>query len=378
MSVVVIGGGLAGLNAALIVQEAGLDVELYEASDNVGGRVRTDYIDGYTLDHGFQLINDSYSELHRLDVIRELNLVPISRTIDVMTPLGVTSISDPRSKVINAAFSPLGSLLEKFAFIRYMNSTSRVAESCEQEMVRMGLGDMYLNVLKPFLRGVFLTDLTDVDASYAKDVISTFIRGKSALPQAGAGVLSEALAARIENIHLNHRVTTLNEFAGKKIIIATDAHTASALLGTSDDIRWASSTTWYHSLPTGQITDINLRISSADTPLVNSIALSNTVSDYAPASHTLISTTSLNDLTDEEVQCELLKFWGVTGFTLIKKYSIQNSLPIFQPGQHQNARTSMVRESVFIAGDYLSASTQNAALLSGRLAATELLATLER
>ena len=63
MSYVVIGGGLAGISAALTLQDAGESVELYEASDDLGGRVRSDYIDGYILDRGFQLINSGYSEL---------------------------------------------------------------------------------------------------------------------------------------------------------------------------------------------------------------------------------------------------------------------------------------------------------------------------
>jgi phytoene dehydrogenase-like protein len=60
MSSVVIGGGLAGLSAALTLQEAGETVELFEESDAIGGRVRSDYLDGYILDRGFQLINAGY------------------------------------------------------------------------------------------------------------------------------------------------------------------------------------------------------------------------------------------------------------------------------------------------------------------------------
>ena len=67
--VVVIGAGLAGLAAARVLQNAGRQVTVLEASDGVGGRVRTDVVDGFVLDRGFQIVLTSYPELHRqLDV----------------------------------------------------------------------------------------------------------------------------------------------------------------------------------------------------------------------------------------------------------------------------------------------------------------------
>ncbi len=82
-SVVVIGGGLAGLSAALTLQEAGREVEIYEGSDRVGGRVASDHIDGFILDRGFQLINANYPELKRLDLIGQLDFQTASRSIDI-------------------------------------------------------------------------------------------------------------------------------------------------------------------------------------------------------------------------------------------------------------------------------------------------------
>ena len=102
MSYVVIGGGLAGISAALTLQDAGESVELYEASDDLGGRVRSDYIDGYILDRGFQLINSGYSELKRLKVIPEIDFCKSDRTIDVITPFGILSIGDPRLHPLQA------------------------------------------------------------------------------------------------------------------------------------------------------------------------------------------------------------------------------------------------------------------------------------
>ena len=58
--VVVVGAGLAGLACATTLLRAGLDVVVVEASDAVGGRVRTDVVDGFRLDRGFQVLNTGY------------------------------------------------------------------------------------------------------------------------------------------------------------------------------------------------------------------------------------------------------------------------------------------------------------------------------
>jgi len=372
MSYVVIGGGLAGISAALTLQEAGESVELFEASDDLGGRVRSDYIDGYILDRGFQLINAGYSEIKRLGVIGEIDFCAADRTIDVITPFGISSIGDPRLHPVQALNSPLGSLSEKIAVLKFVGEKANGSISLRDSLLAAGTGDLYENVLKPFLRGVFLTDLENVDSSYGREIIKSFVAGKSGLPRAGAGALSEALGARVETVHLNAPVDSLEQFENKKIIVATGATTAQKLLGTSSTASFAHSHTWYHSVPAGVISSKRLRVTSTANPIVNSIALSNVVSQYAPADRTLISSTSIADISDDQALNEIAKFWGIapSEFALIKRYDIADSLPVFAPGSN-GVTATQVRENVFVAGDYMTAGSQNGALLSGRLAAME-------
>ncbi len=63
--VVVVGAGLAGLACAQDLARAGVECVVLEASDGVGGRVRTDAVDGYLLDRGFQILLTAYPEVRR-------------------------------------------------------------------------------------------------------------------------------------------------------------------------------------------------------------------------------------------------------------------------------------------------------------------------
>lgn len=375
MSYVVIGGGLAGISAAITLQEAGESVELYEGSDDLGGRVRSDYLDGFILDRGFQLINSGYPEIKRLSVIKEIDFCSADRTVDVVTPFGVSAIGDPRIHPIQAARSPLGTLAEKIALLSFVGDKPNSSISLRDALLASGTGDLYENLLKPFLRGVFLTELENVDSSYGRDILKSFVAGKSGLPKAGAGALSEALGARVENVILNAPIDSLGQFAGKKIILAADAATSARLAGISIDTAFADSYTWYHELPAGVVRSSRLRVTSTANPIVNSIALSNLISQYAPEGKTLISSTSIAAITDAEALNEISKFWGISPseFNLIKRYEIRNSLPIFRP-RAGGIRSARVNDNLFIAGDYLTSGSQNGALLSGRLAALESLA----
>jgi hypothetical protein len=96
---------------------------------------------------------------------------------------------------------------------------------------------------------------------------------------------------------------------------------------------------------------------------------------YAPVNRTLISTTTLEDIDESLINDQLSRFWSIDVelFELIKCYEIKDALPIFSPANLGRALSAKVSEGVYRAGDYLTAASQNGALLSGRLAAQELL-----
>lgn len=371
--VAIIGAGLAGLSAAITLHDAGCEVEVFESSDRVGGRVATDLIDGYRLDRGFQLINARYPELLRLNILPELDFTYASRTIDISLGEDLVSLGDPRTSPLSAFNPATGSIFTKLKFISYLASTSVSGRSVEDELLRFGT--LYQSVLKPFLSGVFLTSPANVDAVTGKEIVRSFISGKPGLPALGAGELAHALARRVERIHLNSRIDSLNQVKADAVIVATDLTTAAQLLDIPNVPKLAASTTWYHEVPLEMTQSNRLLIDGqARGPVINSIAISNMVPAYAPLGKTLLSSTTIEFASESEVRRHLATLWGTStsDWSLIAKYEIPKSLPIFGVGA-QGVQSAKIAENLYVAGDYRTAPSQNGALLAGRLAAQELL-----
>lgn len=381
---VVIGAGLAGLSAGLTLQEAGLAVTVIDGADRAGGRIATDVIDGFILDRGFQLINLNYPEIKRLGLANELDFKTAPRTVGICIGNKRFVIGDPRQAPLSAFSSKTGTLREKISFLKYLVTKPAADEDVQTHLLRCGTGGLYDKVLKPFLQGVFLTDPSQVSAVVGRELVGSFISGKSGIPADGVGVFSQTLAKRIIDLRLNTQVeeirgnrilTNHGEITATKIILATDLTTAAQLLDADQVSPLISATTWYHVAADAPSDSAEL-ILDADHrgPVVNSLVISNISKKYAPAGQHLISSTTITHASESEVRRQLAFMWGSSteNWRLIAKYEINSALPLFAPGK-TNAKSSKFNDVIYCAGDYLSAPSQNGALASGRLAAQELM-----
>ncbi|CAN2204386.1 Amine oxidase [Candidatus Nanopelagicaceae bacterium] len=381
---VVIGAGLAGLSAALTLQDAGADVAVLDASDRVGGRVASDLIDGFILDRGFQLVNLNYPEIKRWGIGEELDFKLAPRSVRVSYDGGHVSLGDPRNSPFSIFSKYSGSLDSKVGFLKYLLTSPRANESVEEQLLRCGTSDLYSKVLKPFLQGVFLADPARVSAVVGREVIGTFISGRSGVPANGVAALPQVLAKRVTNLQLNTRVeeirgnllvTNHGDITAQKVILATDLTTAGQLLGATQVTPLLSSTTWYHTTDLASSENAQLAVDSQNRgPVVNSIVISNLSANYAPAGQSLISSTTISHASESEVRRHLALLWGAAtaDWRFLAKYEIHSALPLFAPDA-QNIQSSRMSESIYRAGDYLTAPSQNGAMLSGRLAAQELM-----
>jgi hypothetical protein len=383
--VVIIGAGLAGMSAALRLQKAGREVVVLEATERAGGRVQSDLIDGFICDRGFQLINSKYPELVALDILAKLDFRFADRAINVAIDGQSHRLGDPRKYFGSVFNSATGSLLNKAALFKVLTGRPNPELSIDEYLIAAGLGKTFERVLRPFLRGVYLSDLSNISAPAGLEIIRTFINGKPGLPSRGVGALSGVMAKEISDLRLGVAVnsittgvvrTSSGEIQASEIIVATDSTTAAQLLDRGSVPKLAGCTTWYHSAPTAPVPHGQLIVDGQNRgAVINTLVISNFVSEYALAGKNLISTTTDTGITESEVRRHLATLYNCDNrdWELIAKYEIPAALPIGAKGISQPIQ-SRVRDGIYLAGDGQVTPSQNGALKSGRLAALAVLA----
>lgn len=376
--VLIIGAGLAGMSAAISLQEAGRDVQIIESSDRPGGRVTSDVIDGFICDRGFQLINANYPTLQELDVIKEIDFIRAPRVVEVSLGNDRRALGDPRVAPWTVLDKATGTIPEKLSLLRFLVGTPKENQSVED--VLKTSGSVYVRALRPFLQGVFLTDPKNVDARYGQSIIKSFVTGSIGVPRKGVAELSKALAARVNSITYGVQAdsfegkvikTSAGDYDSATVIVATDATTATQLLGLPEVPRMAGCITWYHAVANNPSGNGRLIVDGQNRgPIINSIVMSDISSSYAPLGQHLVSTTTDLGATESDVRRHLSFMWGMIthDWQLIAKYEIPAALPIQNVGRAltQNIKVS---ENVFVVGDHRAVPSQQGALFSGRLAA---------
>ena len=367
-SVVVVGAGLAGLTCAIYLQRSGASVTVLESSDRAGGRVKTDSVNGFLFDHGFQVINPSYSEIKRLDALSGLEFCEIFNDLRIVHESGEMKIGlSHLAKTLK-----IGSLSEKVSLAKFLLSSSKnktFGESGEK------FHSIYSQVLSPFLRGVFLTSPDQVRSDIASEIMRSFVFGRPGIPQGGVGQFSEKLAEQVLDLKLNFQVDEVKQGSvrgnfGKidcnEVVVATDLTTAAQMLDLGEIPKTLSSTTWYHST-IEEIPDANYLALDPKSPIVNSLVISKVSDIYAPAGVNLLSSTTLAPISESEVRKELSKIWkgDTRNWDLAARYEIKQSLPLRTDLEDLN-RVSKISEGIYIAGDHRSVPSQNGAMRSGR------------
>lgn len=411
--VVVIGAGLAGLAAARRIAVAGQSVVVLEASDNIGGRVRTDYVDGLILDRGFQLYNPSYDEGKRILDLNALNLQSLTSGLIVSIDGRHYKIADPRhepSWAVDSLLAPVGGIKNKLKFVQYAlkNAVGKQDfagfDQRTDQFLRRAFGkELTDKLLRPFFAGVFLEDELATSKRFFDVVLKTFIEGRPGVPANGMQEIPRQLAAQLPvgTVHLNTTVqsvkagqvqTSQGAISARAIIVATNPRSAAALLPGLNVPASHGVTTWYHvaDVPGDLITEGKGTLlvdgkrygtGHADPrrPVVNTVAISNAAPSYATDGRVLISSSALGVHHSTEAEAEIRRHLSLlyktptTQWQHVATYPVPDSLPAMN-APHDLERNPRLSDGVYIAGDYCDVSSINGAFHSGRRAAEAVLA----
>lgn len=205
--VLIIGGGLSGLSAATHLHAANLPFILLESSDGLGGRVRTDLVDGFLLDRGFQILLTAYPECRRLLDFPSLSLRPFYPGALVFHSGRFHRVSDPFRRPIDSLFSllnPIGSIPDKLrlGLHRLRASVSSVSSDHEttihSRLVALGLSPSIINrFFRPFLAGIFFDPELSTSSRLFDFIFQCLADGDNALPALGIGSIPDQLAANL-------------------------------------------------------------------------------------------------------------------------------------------------------------------------------------
>ncbi|XKK60714.1 FAD-dependent oxidoreductase [Streptomyces sp. ARC32] len=401
---VVVGAGLAGLACALDLCRAGWRVALLEASDGVGGRMRTDRRDGFLLDRGFQVFNTSYPQVKRRLNLRSLRLRPFTAGIVAHTPNGPVRLADPTrepgaagallpGRVFSARdLAALAALTVRDAVLPASAARRRTDSPTSAALSRAGVSDAVIaDILRPFLSGVFLEDRLETSARFFHLVWRSMVRGSLCLPAKGIGAVPAQLADGLPEgvLRLGAPVAEVtdagvlledgNELSARTVVVATDPATATRLLPDLTVPETRTVTTYYHANDSPPKTEPTLMVDSTSTVL-NTCVLSAVTPDYAPPGTALISTSVLGtDLPGraQAVLRRLAELYGTdtSGWQQVAAYTVDGALPAMLP-PWPLSRTTRLGPARYVCGDHRATGSVQGALASGARAARELSADL--
>jgi len=404
--VVIVGAGLAGLCCAQDLTRAGIGCRILEASDGVGGRVRTDRVDGFLLDRGFQILLTAYPEVrHRLD-LAALQLAAFEPGAVIRVDGGFHRVADPLRRPLLLASTlraPVGSLADKARLARLVldvrshpvvDLLRRPETTTAVRLSRAGFSDRIVETFwRPLFAGIQLDPDLDVSSRRFDVILRMLATGATAVPGQGMGAVPAQVAGTLPEgcVHLGARVATVapgavvledgERMGARAVVVATDGPAAHRLLGArvADPGSRAAACCWFSTAgpPVGGGTLV--LDGEGKGPARNVAVMSEVASSYAPPGRSLVAAAvpgpdALDPALTDRVRHQLARWFGstVAEWEHLRTDVIPHGQPSQSPPFHPKQAVAL-GEGLFVCGDHRdTASLQGAMFSSGRAAAAVL------
>ena len=404
--VVIVGAGMAGLACARTLVASGLDVVVLEASDGVGGRVRSDRVDGYTLDRGFQILLTAYPELARWFDIAALDLKRFLPGATIWTGDGFRSVGDPLrrpSDLPATIVAPIGSVADKLRLLKLLMSVRRGSvsdllrrpdSSTRSELERRGFSPRFIaRFFEPLFAGIQLDPDLEVSSRRFSVIMRMLATGDATVPAQGMGTLSQQLAEPLASgvVRLGHRVDRVDgttarcidgsSVSARALVVATHGPAAADLLGLPDPGSRPVAALWFDATD-APVHDRLILLDGADSgPVKNLAVLSDVAPTYAPHGRNLLvaaipgAAAMLPDLESQSRRQLLAMFPGSNRWTTLRVDVIPHGQPLQLPPLDPR-RSVRLGGSTYVCGDHRDTASIQGALFSGRRTAAAVLADL--
>jgi phytoene dehydrogenase-like protein len=393
--VVVIGAGLAGLAAARTIQHSGHSVVVVEAGDAVGGRVRTDNVDGFLLDRGFQVILTAYPELDTQVDMDALDVQAFDPGAMVWRNGRGHVVSDPFRKpftLLSTAFAPIGTLFDKVRIVALRARVLRRSSasllggqdvSTDVALRTFGFSSRMIDrFFRPLFGGIQLDPHLATSRRMFDVIFRSLSQGQSVVPSRGMEELPRQIASHLPpgTIVLNSRVTELRDttvvlesgstITARAIVVATEGPAASKLLGLPAVESRTVGCVYFSADKPPTHKKLVVLDGTGKGPVLNVAVLSNIAPSYAPPGKHLIvaalpgvCTGDLEAMSREQLR----DWWGpqVDAWKHVRTYAITHGGPVQKPPFAPKQRVNL-GNGRFVCGDHRDTGSIQGALFSGR------------
>jgi len=403
--VIIVGAGLAGLTCARRLRESGVDAIILEAGDAVGGRVRTDEVDGFLIDRGFQVLLTAYPESQRWLDYDALDLCTFHPGASVWVDGKWSRVADPRkrwSDLWTSLVATIGTIGDKLKVLKWaleanlgdpVDIFAGDEETSLERLRRRGFSEKMIECFwRPWLSGIFLEPNLKTSSRMLEFVFEMFARGETAVPRHGMKAIPEQLAGGLNpgQVKLRTEVARWEQgriwdtngtvYEAEQIVLAVDASSLAGLFKTNLEVSWNSAQALYFTAPKAPADSGLLMLNGSQQGVINHLSvLSGVNPTYAPKGQQLIMAgirpgveLAVNEL-EREARAQLVGWFGheTADWRLLKHSMIKQALP---------ARLSLtdfdpkpLAVGLWNCGDYTSTPSIQGAMESGRMVAEAIL-----